>query len=162
MPKKAAERHPKAGTSNKKIKKKIRSAESQSLCRESSVAEEHTRSNGSDEIDEAEHTHVYQEEGEGLGEGRALERLRESLTGRGRVEFVDTVEWLERSAECEPESAESAEDNRWEGVSENELQDTADDHQYSTEEEVNGDESATQTACMAPAKQCHTKWIERQ
>ena len=76
-----------------------------------SADEKHTRSNGSDEVDKAQHAHVYQEERESLGERRALERLSESFIGRGRVEFVDSIERLKCAAESEPESSEGAENN---------------------------------------------------
>lgn len=96
--------------------------------------EEHkVRSNRNNHVDEAENSHVDLEESERRLEHWVGSRCR-------RVCWVVGDRGIEVrckcSTKCEPESAEAAEDNEGEGISENEFKKRADDHEETTEEPV--------------------------
>lgn len=71
----------------------------------------------------------------------------------GRVCAVGVVERLQGSGERQPESTEAGEDDEWEGVSEDELSETTQDHQKAAEEEVDTSRCCSIAASASPAHQ---------
>lgn len=88
------------------------------------------------QVDEAEDAHEEHEEGEGGCETDGRLAGAFGVGGRWGVGAVGVVEWLEGCGEREPERAEGDEDYEREGIAKDEFEETADDHEETTEEVV--------------------------
>jgi hypothetical protein len=109
--------------------------------REEDDHEGYVGSERADQVHQAQETHEEQEEPEGGGESRGVDTGRFGVACWG-VQSVGEVEWLESRGEGEPEGAEGDEDDEWEGVAENELEESTHHHEQTAEEVICAAEEA--------------------
>lgn len=92
-------------------------------------------SESADEEDGAKDTHEKEEEGERSVEANSSQTISSNTVG-GSVESISSESGNQGTAIREPETTKGAEDGSGEAVSENPFEDTTDDHEETTHEDV--------------------------
>jgi len=88
-----------------------------------------------DQVDEVQHAHKKHDVGVAGFEGRLSKAVSRRGSGRRRVRAPCIIEGLQRCGEGRPVGTEGTEDCEVEGAAEDELEDAADGHKDTTEEE---------------------------
>lgn len=125
--------------------------------REEDDDEDNIRPQGADEVDQAQDAHEDHEEAvAGIETGR-VETARVVEPARG-VEAGRVEGGHQHGAVAEPEAAEGTEDDEGEGIAEEELEDTGDEHEQAADEDVDSTMNEKEEWSAAASRSCQEDW----